>query len=263
MHKQNMIHRDIKFENILFENKDPNAQVKLIDFGLATHFHKHFLTDRVGTVYTMSPEVIQGMYTFKADMWSVGVVAYMLMSGVKPFWSRSRKVVIAAILKGDYNFDDDEIWQHRSQEGKDFVSALLQVDSGLRLNARQALKHPWLASETRLSDRNSNLERMEIAKTRLVLYAESGEFKKIVMQVIAKKAKTEDILELRKIFNNFDRNKEGTITFREFKEALSRSNLSDEELQDIFKKLVSIRPDFACFLLRFVTLPDTCHYNFW
>ena len=229
----------------MFENKDPHAQVKLIDFGLATYYYKRFLTERVGTIYTMSPEVIQGRYTYKADLWSVGVVAYMLMSGVKPFWGPSREVIIRAILKGEYDFDDAEVWQDQLQEGKDFVSALLQMDPNKRLNARQALKHPWLASKTRLSHSKSNMKRMEIAKARLVLYAESGEFKKIVMQVIAKKTKTEDILELRKIFNEFDRNKDGTITFREFKEALSRSNLSDEELQDIFRKLVGLRPYFA------------------
>jgi serine/threonine protein kinase len=240
MHKRGVIHRDIKFENIMFENKEPDAHVKLIDFGLATVYHKRYLTARVGTVYTMSPQVIEGLYTPKADLWSVGVVAYMLMSGVKPFWGPSRNAIIRLILKGHYDFDA-EVWKDRSQEGKEFVSALLQVDPIKRLDAKQALKHQWLRSETRLSDLTASLERMEIAKTRLVMYAESGEFKKIVMQVIAKKSRTEDILELVNIFNEFDRNQDGTITFSEFKEALSRSNLSDEELQDIFGKLVGRR----------------------
>jgi serine/threonine protein kinase len=240
MHQRKVIHRDIKFENIMFENKEPNAQVKLIDFGLATGYYKRVQTARVGTLYTMSPQVIEGMYTSKADLWSVGVVAYMLISGVKPFWGPTRKVITRSILKGKYDFDAD-IWNDRSPQGKAFVSALLQVDPDERLNAKQALRHAWLRRETRLSDLKSMLERMEIAKTRLVLYAESGEFKKIVMQVIAKKSRTEDILELRKIFNEFDKNQDGTITFGEFKEALSRSNLSDEELRDIFHKLVGLR----------------------
>jgi calcium-dependent protein kinase len=164
----------------------------------------------------------------------------MLISGVKPFWGPTRKVITRSILKGKYDFDAD-IWNDRSPQGKAFVSALLQVDPDERLNAKQALRHAWLRRETRLSDLKSMLERMEIAKTRLVLYAESGEFKKIVMQVIAKKSRTEDILELRKIFNEFDKNQDGTITFGEFKEALSRSNLSDEELRDIFHKMVGLR----------------------
>lgn len=90
-----------------------------------------------------------------------------------------------------------------------------------RLNAGQALKHPWLASKARLS---YNIRLIEIA-TRLILYAESGEFKKIVMQVIVKRTKTKDILELLKIFNEFDRNKDKTITFCKFKETLPRPSL--------------------------------------
>ena len=85
-----MIHRDIKFENIMFENKTKEAQIKLIDFGIATVYTKRKLTDRVGTVYTMSPEVIRGKYTSKADLWSIGVTTFMLLSGEKPFWGKTR-----------------------------------------------------------------------------------------------------------------------------------------------------------------------------
>jgi serine/threonine protein kinase len=85
-----VIHRDIKFENILFENKAEEAQIKLIDFGLATVYTKRKLTDRVGTAYTMSPEVIQGEYTSKADLWAIGVTTYMLLSGEKPFWGKTQ-----------------------------------------------------------------------------------------------------------------------------------------------------------------------------
>ena len=67
-----------------------NWTVKIIDFGLATVYRNRMMTERVGTVYTMSPEVIGGVYSSKADLWSVGVVAYMLLSGIKPFWGKSR-----------------------------------------------------------------------------------------------------------------------------------------------------------------------------
>lgn len=148
-----------------------------------------------------------------------------------------RGIVTKQILKADYNFDE-EVWNDRSAEGKAFVSSLLQIDQKKRPSAEQALKHPWLHSETSLSDRTPDLEAMKSAQARLVQYAESGDFRKLVMQVIAKRATAEEILNLREIFNKFDSNHDGTITFEEFKHALAQSGFSDEVIQSIFRKLV-------------------------
>lgn len=91
MHMRNVIHRDVKFENLCYLSSNPNDwTVKLIDFGLAQIYRNRMMTSRVGTLYTMSPETIQGVYNSKADLWSVGVVAFQLLSGTKPFWGKSR-----------------------------------------------------------------------------------------------------------------------------------------------------------------------------
>lgn len=91
--KKMIVHRDIKHENIMFAN-ETSLSIKLIDFGLSRVYHKNrLMTTRVGTLYTMSPETIDGIYNSKADLWSVGVVAFMLLSGgVKPFWGKNRYV---------------------------------------------------------------------------------------------------------------------------------------------------------------------------
>ena len=90
------MHRDIKMENILFESKEEDSEIKLIDFGLSTIYAKQrqkvALDEPVGTLYTMAPEVFMEQYDLQADMWSIGVVAYILLSGIKPFWSYGRYV---------------------------------------------------------------------------------------------------------------------------------------------------------------------------
>jgi serine/threonine protein kinase len=81
MHEHNVVHRDLKYENILFENKTETAEIKVIDFGLSKKFYAgqpNYMTERVGTIYTMAPQVIQGVYSAQADLWSVGVIAYMV-----------------------------------------------------------------------------------------------------------------------------------------------------------------------------------------
>lgn len=91
MHAHHVVHRDIKFENIMYETDHPESlSVKVIDFGLARAYHKRYMSGQVGTLYTMSPEIFGGIYSSKTDLWSVGVVTFMLLSGTKPFWGKSR-----------------------------------------------------------------------------------------------------------------------------------------------------------------------------
>ena len=91
MHDNKIIHRDLTYENIMFENSSPDAEIKLIDFGLSTKFinKNQYFTEKVGTIYSMAPEVLDEEYTSKCDLWSVGVITYMLLSGTKPFWGRT------------------------------------------------------------------------------------------------------------------------------------------------------------------------------
>lgn len=163
---------------------------------------------------------------------------FTLASLISDSLTRHRDIIRKQILAVDYNFDA-EVWGNRSQEGKDFVSALLELDERKRLSAEQALRHPWFSSEANLSHREPDLDAIKCTQTRLVQYAESGEFRKVVLNVMAKRATTDDILGLRDIFNEYDTNKDGTISFGEWKKALAQSNLSDEMIQSIFRKLVS------------------------
>jgi calcium-dependent protein kinase len=82
LHKRNVVHRDLKLENIMFDKEGPDADAKIIDFGLATRYlsdnHKR-MADKVGTLYSMAPQVLQGIYDYKCDLWSIGVIAYMLL----------------------------------------------------------------------------------------------------------------------------------------------------------------------------------------
>ena len=91
MHEWNVLHRDLKYENILFVSDHPKSEIKLIDFGLSKVYGDNAqLTEGVGTIYTMAPEVLKGNYSQKADIWSIGVIAYMLLSSQMPFYGRKR-----------------------------------------------------------------------------------------------------------------------------------------------------------------------------
>ncbi len=92
MHDNKIVHRDLAFENIMFESKAPDAEIKLIDFGLSTKFinKNQYFTEQVGTMYSIAPEIIDEEYTSKCDLWSVGVITYMLLSGTRPFSGQTK-----------------------------------------------------------------------------------------------------------------------------------------------------------------------------
>ncbi|KAH1060654.1 hypothetical protein GLYMA_02G163300v4 [Glycine max] len=145
-HLQGVVHRDLKPENFLFTSKDDNSSLKAIDFGLSDYVKPdERLNDIVGSAYYVAPEVLHRSYGTEADMWSIGVIAYILLCGSRPFWARTESGIFRAVLKADPSFDEAP-WPSLSVDAKDFVKRLLNKDYRKRLTAAQALSHPWLVN---------------------------------------------------------------------------------------------------------------------
>lgn len=142
-HLNGIVHRDIKSDNILFAGHDINSPVKLIDFGISVKFEKDTkLKDKTGTVLYIAPEVISGSYDEKCDIWSLGVLLYMLLCGQPPFYGSSRQEVMAKIKKGRFQFKS-KIWNVISTEAKDLISLMLTLDPQIRPSCREILSHKW------------------------------------------------------------------------------------------------------------------------
>jgi len=148
MHKCGIVHRDLKPENILFSNAGEDSPIKIIDFGLARKHNVHQgeapMSTMVGTTYYMAPEVQRKKYDNSCDLWSVGVIAYIMLSGAPPFNGANNSEVHAAVLRGRYRFPAST-WSRTSGESRDFICRLLQRDPRKRMSVEQALNHPWMA----------------------------------------------------------------------------------------------------------------------
>lgn len=161
MHQQNVAHRDIKPENILFETNEEDSPIKIIDFGLARkHFGDHGempMSTVVGTPYYIAPDVLSKSYDKSCDLWSVGVIAYILLAGYPPFNGHNNKEVYAAVQKGTYYFPRED-WKDISVGARDFVVKLMQTDPNQRMKVDQALRHPWLVKHIHLEESRDAVE---------------------------------------------------------------------------------------------------------
>ena len=232
LHDRNIIHRDIKMENIMFESHHPEAAVKLIDFGLSKEYSigESVLKERVGTLYSMAPGTMKGHYRFPADLWSIGVCTYIMLCGEKPFEGKTPKQLVAKVLLGKYKFDP-HLWDPISDDAKEFIQKLLVVKSEDRMTAKQAIRHQWLTEALRKepSDQGLDEELKQRVREGIIRYAALGEFRKLALNVIAKKSTADEIFELRRVFDEFDTLQTGTITLEEFQEALAKFNYPESK----------------------------------
>jgi calcium-dependent protein kinase len=218
---------------------DHNDRIKVIDFGLSKKFlgEPGIMTERVGTIYTMAPQVLQGIYSSQADLWSLGVITYMLLSSSKPFHHKRRRILIDLIMRGEFHFASP-VWANVSESAQNFVSRLLVVDPEIRMDATTALKHPWIVNRAQLPDEIPSEEILSVVDDCLLHYRQTSTLKKLALNVIAHRSTADDILQLRQAFDAFDATKDGIITFEEFKEALKNMNYSDETVKEIFSSVV-------------------------
>ncbi|KAM3144381.1 hypothetical protein pb186bvf_003545 [Paramecium bursaria] len=143
-HNLNIVHRDLKPENILLDiTSQGNYNIKVVDWGTAKIFNpKQSINEKFGTLYYIAPEVLQKNYNEKCDIWSCGVIFYILLSGMPPFNGRTDQDIQKSILRGVYTMDGD-IWDLVTDLAKDLIKNMLQLDITKRFSAKQVLEHPW------------------------------------------------------------------------------------------------------------------------
>ncbi|CAL9229187.1 unnamed protein product [Arabidopsis halleri] len=232
-HSLGVMHRDLKPENFLFVSKHEDSLLKTIDFGLSMFFKPDdVFTDVVGSPYYVAPEVLRKRYGPEADVWSAGVIVYILLSGVPPFWAETEQGIFEQVLHGDLDFSSDP-WPSISESAKDLVRKMLVRDPKKRLTAHQVLCHPWVQVDGVAPDKPLD----SAVLSRMKQFSAMNKFKKMALRVIAESLSEEEIAGLKEMFNMIDADKSGQITFEELKAGLKRvgANLKESEILDLMQ----------------------------
>ena len=238
-HKMNIIHRDIKPENIMITNREKNGclQVKLIDFGTAKIFEKgHQENKYVGSSYYMAPEIIKRKYDEKCDLWSIGVILYILLTGRPPFDGNDDEEILENVKKGVY-----DKWSYPfpllSAQAKDLIVKLLQYEPKKRLSAEQALEHQWFKTAEFKKKDKVNTIAPELAKElikNMTKYKSDNILKcAVIAYLVHHITNTEECLEASKLFIKIDLNSDGKIEKHELVPGFEKYwNISKKEAKE-------------------------------
>ncbi|CAL9078323.1 unnamed protein product [Musa textilis] len=232
-HSMGVMHRDLKPENFLLLNDDEDAPLKATDFGLSVFFKQgEVFKDIVGSAYYIAPEVLKRAYGPEADIWSIGVMLYIFLCGVPPFWAESEQGIFNAILQGQIDFTSDP-WPNISPGAKDLVRKMLKLDPRQRLTAFEVLNHPWIKEDGEAPD--TPLDNAVL--NRLKQFRAMNQFKKAALRVIAGCLSEEEIRGLKEMFKNMDSDNSGTITLEELKQGLAKqgTKLSEYEVKQLME----------------------------
>ncbi|RVW40256.1 hypothetical protein VitviT2T_029850 [Vitis vinifera] len=232
-HFMGVMHRDLKPENFLLSSKGENALLKATDFGLSVFIEEgKVYRDIVGSAYYVAPEVLRRRYGKEIDIWSAGVILYILLSGVPPFWAETEKGIFDAILQGHIDFETSP-WPSISSSAKDLVRKMLTQDPQKRITSAQVLEHPWIKEDGEASDKPID----SAVLSRMKQFRAMNKLKKLALKVIAENLSEEEIQGLKAMFTNMDTDKSGTITYEELKSGLARlgSKLTEAEVQQLME----------------------------
>ena len=222
-HNNGICHRDLKPENLLYLKKgdEKDNPLKVIDFGLSQKTDlKKILSSKVGTAYYVSPEILSGKYNEKCDIWSAGVILYVLLSGDPPFNGPSDGVIYSKIKKMKFDFPEEK-WKNISKEAKDLLGHML-VPEDQRYTASQVLAHPWFKNT-----KENKLEKLNFSSKFFKEYNDMSKLQKIVLLFIASRLSENEINDLKEIFKAFDVNKDGQINYSEFEQGLKKLKSGD------------------------------------
>ncbi|MCO5588008.1 hypothetical protein L7F22_041962 [Adiantum nelumboides] len=232
-HSLGVMHRDLKPENFLFLSKDEDSPLKTTDFGLSVFFKPgETFRDIVGSAYYVAPEVLRRNYGPEADLWSAGVLLYILLSGVPPFWAESEQDIFKEILEGSVDLTSDP-WPSISSGAKDLVRKMLKKEVKERLTIQAVLNHPWLRVDGEASDRPLDIAVL----SRMKQFRAMNKLKKLALKVIADRLSEEEITGLKQMFKSMDTDGSGTLTYEELKAGLAKqgAKLTEYEVRQLME----------------------------
>ena len=237
-HQSNIVHRDLKPENILLEQNKEFDQIKIIDFGTSLVYDPNRnLDEKLGTPYYIAPEVLNKNYNHKCDIWSAGVITYILLSGVPPFNGQSDQEIMKKVREGQFSFEE-RVWQNISENAKAFIRLLLTYSPEDRPSAEQALQHPWIVELANLQvDEALAMSALDnLSKFNSDVTLKMATYSFIASQLMTKQERDN----LSKVFKAFDTNGDGKLSMEEVKvgylEHYGRI-MSDAEVEEMFRKV--------------------------
>ncbi|CAK9102722.1 unnamed protein product [Durusdinium trenchii] len=225
MHINGIMHRDLKPENWLLAETEAieKTYLKLIDFGLSKRFSPgDFAKTKAGTPYYVAPEVLSGRYNELSDVWSIGVIMYILLSGSPPFSGADTMAVLDSVRQADLSFDQKE-WSAISKEAMDMLKVLLMKDPSQRVTADSALKEAWLTKQHASHDLT---QASQVVVQNLKSFAVMNKLKKAALNVIATQLTDDAIKDLKELFMAMDDNNDGTLSVAELKEGLTKAGVA-------------------------------------
>lgn len=224
-HQRGVVHRDLKPENLLFTTKNPDAKLKLIDFGTSALFDKtKKMKGIIGTYFYMAPEVISGNYDEKCDVWSLGVILYILLSGSLPFAGSTDEEIISKIQNAPVSFARST-WNNVSDEARTLIMKMLKKVPEMRISIEEVFASPWLKSRSR-----GNLPDVEFE---VELLNKLGQFETestlqhaVYSYIVSQMMDSSYFTKLNQIFSQIDKNGDGLLSREELKDAVTKFDLN-------------------------------------
>lgn len=217
-HLHGLVHRDMKPENFLFKSTKEDSPLKATDFGLSDFIRpdKKF-QDIVGSAYYVAPEVLKRKSGPESDVWSIGVITYILLCGRRPFWDRTEDGIFKEVLKNKPDFRRKP-WPTISNSAKDFVKKLLVKEPRARLTAAQALSHPWVREGGNASEIPVDISVLSNMRQ----FVKYSRLKQFALRALASTLDEEELADLKDQFDAIDVDKNGSISLEEMRQALAK-----------------------------------------
>lgn len=245
-HLHGVVHRDMKPENFLFKSTKEDSPLKATDFGLSDFIKpgKKF-QDIVGSAYYVAPEVLKRKSGPESDVWSIGVITYILLCGRRPFWDKTEDGIFKEVLRKKPEFREKP-WEKISNSAKDFVKKLLVKDPRARLTAAQALSHPWVREGGDASEIPLDISVL----CQMRDFVKYSRLKQFALRALASTLAQEELAGLRDQFDAIDIDKNGSITLEEIRQALAKDRpwtLKESRVLEILQAMDSNRDGLVDF----------------